>query len=231
MLVVLVEPGEPANIGAAARALKTMGLSRLALVRPQCDPHSESARWLAHGAHDVLAAAASFSQLSDATHGCALTGGFTARPRRAPLLPQLSLEAFLRLCRNAQPAQSACVFGSEAHGLTNDDLALCTHLVTIPHAASHPSLNLAQAVMVACYEWYRQSALPAAPAAPPLSADDVSHFIEHARAALHSARATHSTQFLRRLRASILSAPLSAKDLRVLHALLDLLAPQRPRFR
>jgi len=231
VLVVLVEPGEPANIGAAARALKTMGLARLALVRPQCDPHGDSARWLAHGSHDLLAAAASYSHLPDATNGCALIGGFTARPRRAPLLPQLSLEAFIRLCHAAQPALSACVFGSEAHGLTNDDLAQCTHLVTIPHAASHPSLNLAQAVMVACYEWYRQSILPATPATPPLSADDVSHFIEHARAALRSAGATHSTYFLRRLRAALLNAHLSTKDLRVLHALVDLLAHQRPCIR
>lgn len=223
MLIVLVEPGEPANIGAAARALKTMGLARLAFVRPQCDPLSDPARWLAHGAQEILSAATTFPSLPEAVHGCALIGGFTARPRRAPLLPKVSLEEFIHLCRAALPAQSACVFGSETHGLTNDDLAHCTHLVTIPNATRHPSLNLAQAVMVACYEYYRQGLLPAAPASPPISADDAARFIEHAHAALQSAHAHHSKHFLRRLRATLLGAHLSKKDLAVLHALLDLL--------
>ncbi|MCX7846897.1 MAG: RNA methyltransferase, partial [bacterium] len=163
MLIILVEPGEPANIGAAARALKTMGLARLAFVRPHCDPHSDAARWLAHGSSDILASAQTFSSIPEAAQNCALIGAFPARPRRAPLPPAIPVDEFVRLCHAALPSPSAAVFGSEAHGLSNDDLALCTHLVFIPNATRHPSLNLAQAVMIACYEYYRQTLSPPPP--------------------------------------------------------------------
>ncbi len=224
MLIVLAEPGEPANIGAAARALKTMGLARLALVRPQCDPLSEQARWLAHASHDVLEAAQRFACVGDAVRGCALIGGFSARRRRGLRLPQLTLEEFVRLCRAAQPAPCAMVFGSEAHGLTNDDLAACTHLVTIPHALAYPSLNLAQAVMSACYEYQRQSAAPAPAGAASLTAQDVDAFIAHIAAALAAANTTPSPRFLRRVRAMVLHARMQRSDIAVLHALLDFLA-------
>jgi TrmH family RNA methyltransferase len=147
--VVLCRPSHPGNIGAAARAMKTMGLADLRLVAPERFPAPE-AEWMAtHGA-DVLAAARVHATLGEAIADCVAAFALTARAREwsPQVLPVR--EAAARAV--ALDAPVAFVFGSEGAGLTNDELFACQFLVHIPAAPEASSLNLAQAVQVVAYE-------------------------------------------------------------------------------
>lgn len=148
---VLVETTHTGNIGAAARALKTMGLSRLELVAPKQRPDAEAlAR--ASGADDVLAGAGVHATLPEALAGCRLVIGASARLRSVewPLLDPA--ECARRLIAEAADGDVAVVMGRESSGLTNDELARCHYLVHIPTNPEFSSLNLASAVQVLAYE-------------------------------------------------------------------------------
>lgn len=150
--VVLVGTQHPGNIGSAARALKTMGLSRLALVAPERYPHQDAIA-LAAGADDVLAAASLHDTLAEAVADCRLVLGCTARSRRIALPEQHPREAAATLLAEAgQGTEVALVFGRERTGLENDELQLCHGAVHIPANPDYGSLNLAAAVQVLCYE-------------------------------------------------------------------------------
>ena len=156
--IVLVETSHPGNIGAAARAMKTMGLSRLVLVRPQSFPHADaSAR--ASGADDLLASATVCEALHGALSGCALTIGASARGRNLDL-PALDPRQAAALIR-ARPGAAAVVFGRERSGLTNDELRLCQYRLQIPANPDYGSLNLAAAVQILAYECRLAAAAPA----------------------------------------------------------------------
>ncbi|MDZ7371459.1 MAG: tRNA/rRNA methyltransferase [candidate division KSB1 bacterium] len=148
MTFILVEPRLPENLGAAARALKTMGFSNLRLVNP-CDPLSERARWVAHGSQDILEQALIFDNLTDAVADLDFLIGTTIRRRsfRRQYLDARKLPEFLQRKGNAVH-RVGLLFGREESGLYNDELELCDLLTTVPQAVSYPSLNLAQAVMV-----------------------------------------------------------------------------------
>lgn len=151
--IVLVETSHPGNIGASARALKTMGLSTLALVRPQSFPDPVAfAR--ASGAAEVLENAQRCDDLAQAVADCQRVVGVTARDRRlsAPVLSPKQLMQEL----NAHYAgvQTAFVFGRERNGLTNEEIDKCHSVCTIPANPDYASLNLAAAVQIICYEWY-----------------------------------------------------------------------------
>lgn len=147
--IVLCRPNHPGNIGAAARAMKTMGLADLRLVAPARPPAPQD-EWMAtHGA-DVLKAARTHATLAEAIADCAAAFALSARPREWS--PQV-LDVRAAALRAAQiGAPVAFVFGSEDAGLTNEELFACQFLVHIPAAPGNASLNLAQAVQVACYE-------------------------------------------------------------------------------
>jgi tRNA (cytidine32/uridine32-2'-O)-methyltransferase len=150
--VVLVGTQHPGNIGSAARALKTMGLSRLVLVAPEKFPHVE-AMALAAGADDVLAAAEIRDCLADAVADCRLVLGCTARSRRVALDEQSPRDAVRRVLAVAgETGEVALVFGRERTGLTNDELQLCHGAVHIASNPDYSSLNLAAAVQVLTYE-------------------------------------------------------------------------------
>ncbi len=150
--IVLVGTQHPGNIGSAARALKTMGLSRLVLVAPERFPHLE-ADALAAGADDVLASAQVHRTLAEAVADCRLVLGCTARSRRVALDEQLPREAAFRILSAAgEGDEVALVFGRERTGLTNDELQLCHGAVHIPANPDYSSLNLAAAVQVLTYE-------------------------------------------------------------------------------
>ena len=152
LAVVLVETSHPANIGSAARAMKTMGLTQLRLVRPEDFP-SARANWLAAGAEDILQDAIVFSSFEEAVADCQLVIGTSARLRGLPWPHVPPLEAAGALIRHTQEAvQCALVFGREASGLTNDELRACHLHTLIPGAESYSVLNIAQAVQVLCYE-------------------------------------------------------------------------------
>lgn len=150
---VLVETSRAGNIGAAARAIKTMGFSELVLVSPrEADAlHHEEAIAFASGANDVLSKARIVDSLDQALAGCNLTVALTARlrefspPLRSPraLAQQLHADSSLRC---------ALVFGNERFGLSNEQVERCNALVSIPVNAEYASLNLAQAVQILAYE-------------------------------------------------------------------------------
>jgi tRNA (cytidine32/uridine32-2'-O)-methyltransferase len=148
---VLVETTHTGNLGAVARALKTMGLTRLALVNPKQPPDAEAlAR--ASGADDLLERAVIHRDLVSALSGCRLVIGSSARLRSLqwPLLEPP--EAARRLLAEAAQGDVALVFGRESSGLSNEELARCHYLVHIPTNPQFSSLNLAAAVQVLAYE-------------------------------------------------------------------------------
>ncbi|MDH5823345.1 RNA methyltransferase [Luteimonas sp. RD2P54] len=150
--IVLVGTQHPGNIGAAARAMKTMGLARLALVAPQRFPHAD-AEAMAAGAADVLEGAERHDDLAAAVADCGLVLGCTARDRRIALEQQAPREAAARAVEAAGEAiEVALVFGRERTGLENAELQLCHAAVHIPADPGYSSLNLAAAVQVLAYE-------------------------------------------------------------------------------
>jgi tRNA/rRNA methyltransferase len=160
--VVLVEPAHPGNIGAAARALKTMGLARLVLVRPKAFPHRE-ARVLASKALDVLDETRVCATLDEALEGTVLSVAMSARGRDLshPVLQARAAAAEIALA--ARDTEVAIVFGHETAGLSNEDVLKCGRLAWIPASAEYSSLNLAQAVQVMTYEVRLAAAEPAPP--------------------------------------------------------------------
>ena len=147
--IVLCRPSHPGNIGAAARAMKTMGLADLRLVAPERFPAPE-AEWMATHAADVLAAVRVHGTLQEAIADCAAAFALSARPREWS--PQV-LEVRVAAAQAAAiDAPVAFVFGSESAGLSNDELFACQFLVHIPATPGSSSLNLAQAVQIVCYE-------------------------------------------------------------------------------
>ena len=151
--IVLVGTQHPGNIGAAARALKTMGLSRLVLVAPEHYPADEAFRRAA-GADDLLAEAVVVPTLAEAVSDCRFVLGCTARSRRVALEELVPREAASRMVAQAGAGagQVALVFGRERTGLSNEELQLCHASVHIPANPAYSSLNLAAAVQVLAYE-------------------------------------------------------------------------------
>ena len=149
--VVLCQTSHPGNIGAAARALKTMGLSQLALVAPEKFPHAEATA-RASGAVDVLEGARVCATLDDALAGCVLAIGLSARHRELVADVWPARTAALEAIRHVPAGDVALVFGTEMSGLTNDEVSRCQALAYIPANPDYGSLNLAAAVQVLAYE-------------------------------------------------------------------------------
>lgn len=149
--IVLVNTSDCRNIGSAARAMKTMGLTKLVLVDPIEMPNGQ-AQALSAGASDVLASATVVKTLEEAIVDCGLVVGTSARSRTLPwpmLEPRSCGEKFIEEAANFPVA---LVFGRESSGLTNDELQLCHFHVQIPANPEYSSLNLAMAVQTLSYE-------------------------------------------------------------------------------
>lgn len=153
--IVLVEPSHPGNIGGAARAMKTMGLADLAIVNPGRFPDPQ-AIWRAAGAVDVVDRARVFDRVDQAIADCGWVVGTSARSRRVPW-PVATVEQFCeQLAREDLGGKPVAVlFGREDRGLSNEELECCNLHVVIPANPEYPSLNLAMAVQVVCYEILR----------------------------------------------------------------------------
>jgi len=149
--VVLARPSHPGNIGAAARAMKTMGIARLSLVRPKRFPDPE-ARAMAKGALDVLQSARVCADLDEALAGTTFSVAMSARPRELSHAPLGARAAARELVAAARSDEVAVVFGNETVGLTNREIMRCSCLARIPASEEYASLNLAQAVQVMAYE-------------------------------------------------------------------------------
>ena len=218
--IVLVRPARAANVAAAARALKNMGLRSLALVSPPADLDRGEARNLAYGAWDVLDAARVEPDLRTAVAGCALVAATSARADGA-LSPREFAERAPGL---AGGGRVAVVFGPESSGLTNDELALTRLRVRVPTDDAHPSLNLAQAVLLLAYE-LRLAALPppaAADAPPHATAGEVEAALDDLRGALLAVEYLNPAapeKVMAELRALLLRAEVSPREITLLRGI------------
>ena len=228
---VLVRTSLGGNIGSSARAMLTMGLSRLTLVAPFNYPHPDATAFAA-GAGRVLDGVRVVDSLSDALADVQLVIGASARRRGVALPDWTPREAATRaLLAVEQGREVAFVFGNERTGLENDELKLCHASVLIPANPDYSSLNLAQAVQVMAYE-IRMAVLessddvvvvPSTPNATPTHTE-LETFFEHLAATLddidfHKGRSPRTV--LRRLRRLFLRAQLDARELRLLHGILS----------
>ncbi len=231
---VLVGTQHPGNMGAAARAMKTMGLGRLVLVAPE-KPLDEEAFRRSAGAEDVLGDAPVVATLAEAVADCRLVLGCTARARRVQLeelLPTVAAQRALAKAGDAtDPGEVAFVFGRERTGLTNEELQLCHLAVHIPSNPEFSSLNLAAAVQVLAYE-LRMAHLDAAPAAAGPDAEPREQAASHAQLEglfgqlgqtlddidFHKGRAPESA--MRKLRRLFLRTELSEQEVRLLRGIL-----------
>ncbi|WP_374479556.1 RNA methyltransferase [Zoogloea sp.] len=149
--VVLTRTSHPGNIGAAARAMKTMGLSQLVLVSPQSFP-DPVATARAAGADDILESARVVDTLTEALEGTVFAAALTARRRELAVPMKWAREAAVDVVQLAAHGDVALVFGNETKGLSNEDVALCHMPVKIPVSENYSSLNLGAAVQLLCYE-------------------------------------------------------------------------------
>ncbi|MBT0726129.1 tRNA/rRNA methyltransferase [Rosenbergiella australiborealis] len=150
--IILVAPARAENVGAAARAMKTMGFTQLRIVNSQV--HLEpAAQWTAHGATDILDNVETFSTLQEALADIDFSIATTARSRAKFRYYATPTEVLEQLSEKRQwMNRFALVFGCEESGLSNADLECVDLLTGIPMAVDYPSLNLGQAVMVFCYQ-------------------------------------------------------------------------------
>jgi tRNA/rRNA methyltransferase len=167
-VVILVEPQLGENIGAAARVMANFGLERLRLVKPRQGWPNDKARMMASGADRILENAALYDTVTAALADCTFVLASTARAHdqaKPVVAPQES--ARLMLPRVAAGETVAVMFGRERNGLENDEVALADRILTFPVNPAFASLNLAQAVAVVCYEWFKLAAGGALPFAMP----------------------------------------------------------------
>lgn len=230
--VILSHPSHPGNIGAAARAMKAMGLSRLVLVNPRFFPDAQ-ADAMAAGATDLLVGAQVVDSLSVALAGTGLAVAMTARRRELAVPALWARDAAAELMH--QDGEIAIVFGNETSGLSNEELALCRRWAMIPVNPDFSSLNLAAAVQVMCYE-LRQAAID--PGLPPVisgaglaaSYDEVEHLVAHfEQAALASGFLDPASpkRLIQRLRRMFARAVVEKEEVNILRGLLAAL--EKPR--
>jgi tRNA/rRNA methyltransferase len=223
--IVLVATSHPGNIGAAARAMLTMGLARLVLVNPKRFPDPDATA-MASGAATVLDAARIVGSLDEALAGCVLTIGLSARPREfaGRVLPVRA--AAVEALAIASLGDVGMVFGGEMSGLSNAELARCAMASTIPVNPAYGSLNLAAAVQVVAYELRVAAtggAVWRAPRFPPATHDDVEALFahgEHTLTAMRFLNPERPKRLLPRLRRLFARAGLEKEEVNILRGIL-----------
>jgi tRNA/rRNA methyltransferase len=223
--IVLVAASHPGNIGAAARAMHTMGLARLVLVAPRRFPDAEAdAR--ATGAMPLLDNAQVVTTLDQALAGAALSIGLSARPREFAGRVLAVRDAAREAVATAPRGEVALVFGSEMSGLSNSELERCTLVATIPANPDYASLNLAAAVQVAAYELYvaaTSGEVWRAPRFAPATADEIAALHTHAERTLVAMRLLDPAmpkRLLPRLRRLFARAGLEKEEVNILRGIL-----------
>ncbi|HEY1891527.1 MAG TPA: RNA methyltransferase [Steroidobacteraceae bacterium] len=233
--IVLVEPSHPGNIGAVARAMKNMGLTRLMLVNPRQFPHSEAiAR--ASGAADVLAGARVVTTVAEAVAGCGFVVATTSRARDQYFRVADVREAAQRVLSESHRGPAAILFGSERAGLTNEQLEAAHLLIRIPASAAYPSLNLAMAVQIVTYELFRARGvrIDTAPAAGPLAEpQEMERLFAHLAQVLEEIdfrdRTQGGTHLMARLRRLFQRAALDRNEVNILRGILTAVQSRRRR--
>ena len=226
VVVVLVEPQDPVNIAATVRAMKNMGASRLRLVRP-ASYEVVRLEGIAHGTMDLIERIEHFDSFDAAVTDCVRVVGFTARRRAAKLRMIDPKQAAAELLEVAAEGPVALVFGREDSGLPNEILDRVHGTVTIP-TTDHASLNLAQAVLIGCYELHLAAAdatrtlAPPRKDTPPPTNEQFEQFFgdaERSLAAIEFFKTRFPEHIMRTLRSLTFRAAPNARELSLIRAM------------
>lgn len=241
--IVLIDTSHPGNIGAAARAMKNMGLQDLVLVRPKEFPSAEATA-RASGAEDVLLQASVVQTLDEGIAGCSIIAGATARTRMHYWKMFDAREAAQKLIESTLAPEppsatvkgetAAVLFGSERFGLSNEEISRCNWLIRIPANPEYESLNLAQAVQIVCYELYLASGagIVAAERESPLAtSQQMQYLYEHLEQVLGEIGFADRTQsgghLMGRLKRLFNRAQLDSNELNILRGILTAVQNRR----
>ncbi len=222
---ILVEPETPGNIGSTARALKTCGFHKLILVNP-CELDTPEMRMLAHRSREIVYNANIVSSFSEAIADKKIVAATTMRKRhfKFPFFTPEELADRILSVAIEQPV--AVVFGSERNGLHNDQLLQCHLHSSIPTATQNPSLNLAQAVMIYAYSFFRKlNEITTAYQYELASQYELEKFYEHLQSSLnlvHFVPRDGIENFITRIRRVIGRSMAEHRDVRLLHKLLQI---------
>ena len=233
-VIVLVRPQLGQNIGKAARAMLNFGLTEMRLVSPRDGWPNPDAGPAASGADQVLEQAQVFDTVAEAIADCSAVYASTVR-RRDLIMPVVGPEEMARAIHSS-PGRTAILFGPERSGLETDDVALASHIVTVPINPKFGSLNLAQAVILLAYEWSRGEALaqPTAkegePAAPMSELEGLFGQLDQALDAAGYYYPPDKTPSTRNTIRTILSKPgWSSRELKMVRGMLRALVNPRPK--
>lgn len=223
--VVLSHTTHPGNIGAAARAMKAMGLSHLYLINPRHFPDPQASA-MAAGADDVLQNAVVCASIDEALDGVVLTVGMTARQRDISNEVSVPREAMPQVVQQAQTLQVALLFGTEMSGLTNEEASRAQMLVNIPANPEFSSLNLAAAVQVISYELSvaAQNYQPVEQPLQPAAHQQVEGFMSHLEKTLHEIgffTTQNPARMMQRLRRLYARARPEADEINILRGILS----------
>lgn len=233
--VVLSHTTHPGNIGAAARAMKTMGLHQLYLVNPRHfpDPQADA---MAAGADDILAGAVVCDSIDAALHDVVFTVAMTARERDISLEVKTPREAMLLVLQQATTHPVALLFGTEMSGLTNEEMGKAQLLVHIPTNPEFSSLNVAAAVQVLSYELAvaAQGFVPEAPALQPASHQQIEGFFGHLEQTLYEIgffTTQNPARLMQRMRRLFARARLEQEEINILRGFLSVTTEYNGRLR
>ena len=233
-IIVLVRPQLGQNIGKAARAMLNFGLTELRLVNPRDGWPNPEAGPAASGADIVLERATVFESVAEAIADCSIV--YASTVRRRELVMSVIDPAAMAAAIASSPARSAILFGPERAGLETEEVAVASHIVTVPINPAFGSLNLAQAVIVLAYEWSKQQALaqpPAREAEPPAPHADLEGLIEHANAELDAAGYFHPPERMQvtknTLRTIFSKAGWSSREIKAVRGVIRALTGSRQR--
>ncbi len=219
MQIVLIEPSHPGNIGAAARAMKTMGLKQLVLVAPK-EPLNAEAYARATHASDILDNCLIVANITEAIAESTLVIGTSARPRQLswPVIPVKELRT---ICDNR--GQTSILFGNERTGLSNLELGFCHKLIHIPTNPECPSLNLAAAVQIICYELSQISQTKNSNDQDFANTEELQHFYSHLACIIQKTsfiKATNSNSIMQKLTCLFQRAQPLASEIAILRGIL-----------
>jgi tRNA/rRNA methyltransferase len=233
--VVLSQTTPPGNNGAAARAMKTMGLHHLYLINPRLFPDPQAVA-MAAGADDVLRDAVVCSSIDEALHGVVYTAAMTARLRDISIEVKTPREAMPLLLQQAATQPVALLFGTEMSGLTNEEMGKAQVLVNIPSHPDFSSLNIAAAVQVVAYELSvaSQSYLPSVPEIHPATYEQVEGYFAHMEKTLFEIgffTTQNPARLMQRLRRLYARTRLEQEEINILRGILSIATEYNARLR
>jgi tRNA/rRNA methyltransferase len=233
--VVLSHTTHPGNIGAAARAMKTMGLRNLYLINPRLfpDPQADA---MAAGADDVLREAVVCRSIDEALHGVVYTAAMTARLRDISIEVKTPRDAMPLVLQQAGTQPVALLFGTEMSGLTNEEMGKAQLLVNIPAHPEFSSLNIAAAVQVIAYELVTaaQSYLPSVPEIHPAPHEQMEGYFAHLEKTLFEIgflTTQNPARLMQRLRRLYARARLEQEEINILRGILSIATEYNDRLR